>query len=203
MKDYIEEISRGLTKMLKSHSNNEVFTGKVDEVGTNVCKITTPDKLSFENVRLRAVIDDSENGLYILPKVGSEVVVSKIEGDDNHLLVVGYSDIDSVKIKIDDSVLNVVAEGFKYELNDTSIEANSDGVIINGGDNGGVINIEDFKTQIEKNTAILQAILTVVSTPVKEAGNGAPSAFQAALLVQLTGKQPGDFSGIVDDKLTH
>lgn len=76
-------------------------------------------------------------------------------------------------------------------------------VIINGGDLGGLIKIEELKSELDKYNQLLEAFLNALSTPVSEPGNGAPSAFQAALNSALSSKQLPDFAQIEDDKVKH
>jgi len=76
-------------------------------------------------------------------------------------------------------------------------------VELNGKSFGGLVKGEELKTQLDKNSEILQSILTTLVTPVPEPGNGSPSAFQAALKAALAGKAPGVFSAIESDKVFH
>jgi len=77
-------------------------------------------------------------------------------------------------------------------------------VEFNGGENGGLTNTPELKTQLEKTNAMLQAIITVLSSaPIPEPGSGSPSALQIALKAAVTGKQLGDFGNIEDTKITH
>lgn len=74
---------------------------------------------------------------------------------------------------------------------------------LNGSDFGGLIKIEELKMQLQKNTAILNGILGTLKAPVAEPGNGAPSAFQAALITAIGAMQTGDFSNIENKKVKH
>lgn len=85
-----------------------------------------------------------------------------------------------------------------------TVVARKDGSVeLNGKDFGGLVKIEELKTQLEKNRQILQIFLQVLQTPIPEPGNGAPSAFQAALAAALGGRSPGDFSNIENNKVNH
>ncbi len=76
-------------------------------------------------------------------------------------------------------------------------------VELNGSGFGGLVKVEELRTQLEKNSSILQSILTTLATPIPEPGNGSPSAFQAALNTALIGKTPGDFTAIESGKVFH
>ena len=97
-------------------------------------------------------------------------------------------------------------------LNSGNIEIEADGnckikvketVELNGSDYGGLIKIEELKTQLQKNTAILKGLLEVLKVVVSEPGNGSPSVFQAALLGAIGTMQTGDFSNIENKKVVH
>ena len=74
---------------------------------------------------------------------------------------------------------------------------------LNGSDFGGLIKIEELKMQLQKNTLILQGLLGTLKAPIPEAGNGAPGAFQAALIGAIGTMQAGDFSNIENKKVKH
>lgn len=74
---------------------------------------------------------------------------------------------------------------------------------LNGSDFGGLIKIEELKMQLQKNTAILNGILGTLKAPIPEPGNGAPSAFQGALIAAVGTMQAGDFSNIENKKVKH
>lgn len=97
-------------------------------------------------------------------------------------------------------------------LNSGNIEIEADGdckvkakgnIEINGSDYGGLIKIEELKTQLQKNTAILQGLLGTLKTPITETGNGSPSAFQATLITAIGTLQAGNFSNIENKKVVH
>lgn len=74
---------------------------------------------------------------------------------------------------------------------------------LNGSDFGGLIKIEELKMQLQKNTVILNGILGTLKAPIPEPGNGAPSAFQGALIAAVGTMQAGDFSNIENKKVKH
>jgi phage gp45-like len=96
-----------------------------------------------------------------------------------------------------DSALWTEDGGCVVARNDGSIE-------LNGKSMGGLTKTRELKTQLEKNSGILQALLSVLnSAPIPEPGSGSPSALQAALKAAVAGKAPGDFSQIESDKVFH
>ena len=74
---------------------------------------------------------------------------------------------------------------------------------LNGTDFGGLVKWQELQSQLDKVTQILQALQQSLQTPVNEAGNGAPSVFQAALLAALGSLQLPDYSQVENDVVLH
>ena len=79
----------------------------------------TPD------VQLRSIIDGTDTGIIIFPKVGTVVAVQMLFNDKGVLYVTGFSEIESIQVKIG---------SFKYLLNEN-------GMVFNDGANGGLVNV--------------------------------------------------------------
>ena len=84
-----------------------------------------------------------------------------------------------------------------------SVLIDSDNVVFNGGGNGGLIKINTLITELQKNTAILSAIKSVVSAPIPEAGNGSPSSLGQLLNSALLSLNVGSFTNMENDKIKH
>lgn len=84
------------------------------------------------------------------------------------------------------------------------IVARAGGTIeLSGTEFGGLVNGKTLRTELQKNSTILQSILTVLKTPITEPGAGAPSALQAALNTALIGQAPGNWSHIENEAVVH
>jgi hypothetical protein len=101
----------------------------------------------YEEVRLMAVIDTVSSHCIVCPKIGSKVVIGRLENQDT-VIVLSVSEIESVRIKIDDLI---------FEMKDGKF------VIKNG--------IVNLKTVL--NATYEQLIGAVLTTP---SGPGAFSA---------------------------
>ncbi len=65
------------------------------------------------------------------------------------------------------------------------------------GEFSGLTKLEDLFTELDKNVAVLNSLVTVLNgSPITEPGNGSPSALQAALAGSLAGKSIGDFTKV-------
>ena len=98
---------------------------------------------------------------------------------------------------------NVLVTFLDNENSFVSMCTEIDEIIYNEGTNGGLINIETLISELDKNNMILNAIKTVVSSPIPEAGNGAPSALGTALNSALGSLQIGSFNSMEDEKFKH
>lgn len=112
----------------------EVFTGKVSAVdeGATTCEVDIEEELTIFDVRLRAVITD-DTGVWVLPKVGSFVQIAQIEGGTDFVLL-RASEVDKVFVKIGDKTLEITTDGF----------------VFNGGNNDGLVKVNELVDQLNK-----------------------------------------------------
>lgn len=71
------------------------------------------------------------------------------------------------------------------------------------GDDWSLVKAETLKTAMDANKQFLTVFKNLLSTPINEPGNGAPSAFQAALNAALSSLDLGDHSGIDNTNVKH
>jgi hypothetical protein len=132
-----------------------IFSAKVEKVEGETCTVTI-DELPITDVRLRAVVNNNTEQLLIQPRVGSYVLVADL-GELRQVVVIAYSEIDKIHIKI----------------GGTTVDIDSNGVVFNGGALKGLIKIDAMVEWMSKLHGDLTALQTLLSTsPV--AGNGAP-----------------------------
>jgi len=146
----------------------------VDE-DTRTCVVTEVEGAALINVKLQA-LNSSSSGLVQIPTVGSYVIVSFLSPTDS--FVSCYTDVDKILI-------------------DTDL------VQFNGGDNGGLINIEDLVTKINNVEADINNLKSVFSSwvPVlQDGGTALKTASSTWSVAQLTLTQDSD---IEDNKITH
>lgn len=152
----------------------EIYTGEVESIDENKLTIVVKlnDDVSIQDVRLKATID-GDKGFYVFPKKNSLVIIAQLDGGVEYCLLQA-SKIDKVIFKIDN----------------TTFEADKNGIVINGGDNKGML-IRDKSVErwnnIEDDVNNLKQLLNgVLSATVNEPGNGAPGAFHAAMKAALS-----------------
>jgi len=82
-----------------------------------------------------------------------------------------------------------------------TLQVDSTAWVFNGGSTG-MVKADVLKTESEKDKAILDGLMQIITgPPIPEPGLGAPSAFQAALSAVLAGKTSGDWTTLQNDKI--
>jgi len=156
----------------------QVFTGKVTDFDSNDWTLTCDvDDLELDGVRVKSVINTNVTGILVEPKIGSEVLLAKIENKKEALVVLKFDDI------------------VKYRLNADKIEFN--------GDDYSIVKAEELQQIMATNKAFIDAFKSSLSTPINEPGNGSPSAFQAALNASLSSLDFKDGTGIENKNIKH
>lgn len=107
-------IEKDLQDAFKNLGNRsaDTFSAKVVSFDKQkgVC-IVNDGSLEFTDVRLSSIIDENQNKIYLFPKEGSSVLVSKINNDIHSLYIEAYSEIEEYYLKIDDAEFNVDKSG--------------------------------------------------------------------------------------------
>lgn len=129
---------------------------EVESVNGNLCDAKIGD-LVIPNIRLSSTLDGTDKGIIITPAIGSVILVADLSnGELRELAVMGYSEVESVKINIGDSQLNIT---------DNLIE-------LNGGSNNGLVKIAELVKKLNNLENDINALKKAFSgwTPVYEAG---------------------------------
>lgn len=142
--------------------SDELMLAEVVEVDRveRTCTVLD-DGVEHYGVRLQPIIE-KDGGFGLFPKLGAFVLIAKIEGGD--LYLVTASEYDSVVLKIDD----------------TSLLLDKNGIVANGGDNSGMVKIDNMIEWMNKVYSDLTNLKTQLAThPV--AGNGSPLGLTIAV----------------------
>lgn len=124
-----------------------VLSGKVLEVDTEsrTCNIDI-DGTTLLGVLLQPVIDNT-TGIAIFPKVGAQALCLYNAEWDGWVLLQA-SDIERIQLNI----------------GDTSIEVSADGILFNGGENGGLVNVNTLKSAFNAVASDIAAIATALNS---------------------------------------
>lgn len=121
------------------------FTAKVDGVDGETCSVSI-DGVTLTDVRLRAVVNSEDSKILVTPKVGSYVLLTDLSGGKfTDLAVINYSEVDKIEITATDKI------------------------VINGGDNKGLVKIdkltEKLNDLVEKFNAHTHTVPNGTSSP--------------------------------------
>jgi hypothetical protein len=118
-----EVFKRAVEASSKGHDKRKftLLVGTVKSIDGDTCTVN-----DYEDVRLNAIIDNLQSQFTVYPKVGSKVIIGRLEGEDD-AFIVKCSEIDKVTAKIGDQLFEmangkfVIQAGgvnFKQVLND-------------------------------------------------------------------------------------
>lgn len=148
--------------------------------------LVQPKDQAEMSVRLKSAEDASQEYFILVPRVQSVVLITLIQNDEDEGVLLRANEIDKLLVRI----------------GDRSLEMTSEHTLFNGGENGGLININSLKTEYEKTKASVDSLLQIFSDWVVTPSDGG-AALKVLATAQLTGKETGSFDSITDDKIKH
>ncbi len=171
-----------LTDKMKSHvplQTEWVAVKEVDWEEKTMTAIGENNGLEYFDVLLGL------GSVNVKPKVGSLALVGAIHNGEACFMI-SCEEIEEIEL-IDQS-------GFKVSLNDGLLK-------INGENCGGIVNAKELKTQLDKNTLILQNIQTVFTNWMPVQNDGGASL--KSLVTAFTTLQKANLSNIENPKIKH
>lgn len=185
------KVNKALRDLQRKNAPRQVQSGTVAEVDENNFTIDvdpTDEGARFNDVRLRSVIDTSNNGMIIVPEKGANVLIGIIGNNDNANYLISTDKIRKIIIETATGTKMVIATNGSVEFND--------------GSNGGLTITPKLVAELTKTNQVVQAIQNALLTwtPVTQDGGAALKAIASATLNSL---QVGDFSQIENGKVKH
>lgn len=144
-------------------------------------------------------------GVVSFPRVGSFVVVGFV-ADGSAGVVLATDDVESVEVVISDDTARITAdeEGVRVRMgDDTSVELTGEGVVLNGGNFGGMVKVEPLTGRIngiENDINELKNIFSSWVTVPQDGGAALKAASAAWAGSLLTPTQRGDYE---NEKVKH
>lgn len=185
--DIYAKIAAKVKELSGGNSKPSIFTAQVKQVDGATCSINIGG-LVVSDVRLRAVDNSNLDQILITPKIDSYVLVADLSnGNYRNLVVIAHSEVAKAQIAI----------------NNTNVEVSADGVVVNGGNFGGMCKTQELKTQLDKLTARLDGVMSALQNSPTLAQDGG-ATYKAAIvgaLNLLTDKE--SFANIENDKVKH
>jgi hypothetical protein len=167
----------------------QVVVAKVDSVDKSAyaCDLIVDGRPDRPEVRLRAVMDNEETGLILIPKAGSYVLVGLIENKPESSFICGYSELDQILMKIEAQTLEVTKDGF----------------VFNSGELGGLTITPELKTQLDKMTARIDAAFNLLEQVPSGALHPNTGVWTPIYQGATAALQKESFDDIENDKVKH
>ncbi|MBO5579402.1 MAG: hypothetical protein J5952_03155 [Prevotella sp.] len=184
MNKEIDEIRRKLFEQVGDQVST-VFQGVVTAVNEEelTCTVRVDDAVDYFDVRLRGLVNAQLQGLALIPKMQSVVLVCPI-GGSNELFVCQYTEID--KVIFTDNTLTLTIDTEKLELTreDVSITSDSSSTVIKAGDATITVNTDG----VELKTGSSSITVTSGGLTLKKGGAGLKKTLEGILdaICQLT-----------------
>lgn len=176
------KIIADLIKEISEAGAYEIAQGIVKAVHKGVCDVEIDEGVTIHNVVLN-VISDTEMGVILTPKIGSPVLIARIEmGQDYQLLQ--CTELDKVHIRVGAILLDI----------------DRDKIFFNEGKLKGMVLLDPLKIElakIDKNITFIKSALTQLGTTLE------PLVPGTTLLLQgiLSGIVPVDTSKLENTKV--
>ena len=110
----LAQVIKGNTKQTKGFV---LFVGTVKAVEGDTCTVD-----DYEDVRLNAIIEETDSQFTVYPKVGSKVVIGRLK-NTNSMFVIAVSEIEKLIIKIDNQVFEMKDGKFTIKSGNISLKS--------------------------------------------------------------------------------
>ena len=101
----------------------QVLSGVAMKVGESTCTVERQDAPTLYDVRLNSIDDDLESYFTVYPAEGSQVLVAIIENLKTEAVVIRCSEVQKVKVKIGTTILELDADGFRFDRDEENLQA--------------------------------------------------------------------------------
>lgn len=179
--DPLSDIRKSILNMAGKGGGQILHTAKVLNTDGDTCCVDI-DGLVVSDVRLRAVVNGEESGILVTPKTDSYVTVADLSGGQlTQCAVVGYSEVEKIEINADDKI------------------------IFNGGENHGLVKIEELKNNLDTIKNYVEAMKAAVSAGLSAigAGTAANGTTGKTTFESSMASQSINFEDMEDTNITH
>ncbi len=99
MSDLVEV--KRLFKEIVGANPNLPIKGVVKSIEGDACSVVINEKLVVTDVKLKATLNESENGFKIVPKTGSKVLIISLTGELDNLSVIKVDEVEKIEYRQD------------------------------------------------------------------------------------------------------
>lgn len=146
-------------------------------------------EFEIPDIRLSPIEGGSENGILIIPAIGSIVIVADLScGQLRELFVMGYTEIDSVRIHKGTTTVMLNNKTVDIQTGSSMLHMEDGKIQFNGEENGGLVKISELRNSLNSLKTYCETLKGAVSSGLNAIGagtaaNGATGAgaFDAAM----------------------
>lgn len=165
---------------INAPSGQLCLSGEVKSVEGSTCTVDV-NGIALKGCRLRALIDERDHVL-LCPRIGSQVLLLDLSnGQKRHLLVLRCSEVERVQMQI----------------GSTKLQIDNAGVVINGGELGGMVKINQLTQKLNALVNTYNAHTHTVAT------TGTAAAQSGTAAVTASTAQPFNASDYENTKVKH
>ena len=117
MSEVLQLFEQAIAQKGKKNKGFTLTVGTVKEIQGDTCTVD-----DYEDVRLNAIVDSLESQFTVYPKVGSKVIIGKLENESD-MFVVRVSEIEKVTIKINDQLFEMHNGKFTIKTGNISLKS--------------------------------------------------------------------------------
>lgn len=206
-----KQVGQGFARLFREYQPTYIVIGQVVTVDedTKTIEAIVDDNKLFSDIQLD-VVPNGGNSLYLVPALDSIVMLGFIEGFPEEPFLLKTTKIDKIiiyneneqesSIVINNDIVQVTRGSSVWMIEDGKVSVQSDLIEMNGGNNGGLVKIENLLNDINKNISIFNShthggvVTSVVGEATGIIGNSQPASSRQSSL---------DKSNIEDTKVTH
>ena len=122
MPGFDEIIGQVIEAKLKQVEKMSVTLGTVTQVRELDCDVSRQERPELLGVKYHAVVNSLDNYIRITPKQGSQVLCAMIENNESEAVIIAYSEIETVTIKIKDAEFTLQDGKFTVNNKDANLK---------------------------------------------------------------------------------
>lgn len=166
IRELIRKIS-GTDKPLFNFRLMEVVSVDGDLCTAKIGEFEIPD------IHLASIKGGSENGILILPAIGSIITVADLScGELRELTVCGYSEIDSIRIHKEDTTIMLDSKTVDIKVGNSTVSIEGGKIRFNGEENGGLVKIGELRDSLNSLKNYCETLKEAVSAGLNAIGAG-------------------------------
>lgn len=181
----LSRIKESIQSIAGRNINDDCYVvGEVTEANGTTCSVKINETLTLTDVLCVAADDGESNNIKIKPAIGSKVLMADLSGGNlRQMVVVAYTQIAKLEMP--------------------KIES----LIINGGENGAIINIDKLTDKINEVIDVLNKLITSYNSHTHIVNTTGSATAQSGIAQAVTKKESSAIeltsSDFADDTIRH